>query len=277
MLKNNSDEFLKVTDWNRCYVVADFDRTITNGNSKTSWSILASSDLVPRECADERKDLYDKYRPIEIDPDMPLEEKCAYMKEWFQLHINLFVKYGIREELFELAARDLRIMEFRKGAKEFLQFLARRGVPVIIISAGIGNFIEWFLRNNDCLTDNIYISSNKITFTDGIATGTGGSIIHSLNKNEVSLPDEVKERLIGREQVVLLGDQPSDLNMVCEEEHERVLKVGFVASDTADEKHLATFSGFDLVLELGEDYDDMMSVIGTGKEYEDENLHKRIK
>ena len=30
------------------YVVADFDRTITNGNSKTSWSILANSDLVPK-------------------------------------------------------------------------------------------------------------------------------------------------------------------------------------------------------------------------------------
>ena len=35
--------------------------------SKTSWSILASSDLVPKEYVKERQELYDYYRPIEID------------------------------------------------------------------------------------------------------------------------------------------------------------------------------------------------------------------
>lgn len=277
MIKNCEKETLKIEDWNKCYVVADFDRTITNGNSKTSWSILASSDLVPKEYADERNALYEIYRPIEIDPDMPLAQKSAKVKEWFKLHIELFIKYGISEELFELAARDLRIMEFRKGAKEFLKFLADNGVPVIIISAGIGNFIECFLKNNDCLFDNIYISSNKITFTDGIATGTEGDIIHSLNKNEVSLPDEVREKLVGRDQVILLGDQPSDLNMVDESRHESVLKVGFVTADASDEEHLKTYRGFDLVIEPGENYDDLMKVICEGMDYDEEKLHRKIK
>ena len=35
--------------------------------------------------------------------------------------------------------------------------------------------------------NNIYISSNKIIFKDGIANGVDKNIIHSLNKNEVSL------------------------------------------------------------------------------------------
>ncbi len=274
MIKHKEDEFLQV-DWNNCYVVADFDRTITNGSSKTSWSILAASDLVPKEYTAERNALYDIYRPMEIDPDMPLGEKSAKMKEWFELHINLFVKYGIREELFEKAARDLRIMEFRKGAKGFFDFLAEKGVPVIIISAGIGNFIECFLRNNGCLYENVYISSNRITFTDGVASGVGGNIIHSLNKNEVSLPDEVKTKLEGRGQVLLLGDQPSDLNMVDESQHERVVKVAFVADDAVDAAHMSTYDGFDLVMEPGEDYDDMMSVIDRKKDI-DENLCKRL-
>lgn len=277
MIKNEKqEELLKIDDWGSFYVVADFDRTITNGNSKTSWSILAASDLVPKEYTADRNRLYDIYRPIEIDPDMPLAEKSAKVKEWFELHIGLFIKYGIREELFEKAARDLRIMEFRKGAKRFLDAMAQMGVPVIIISAGIGNFIECFLRNNGCYYDNIYVSSNKITFRDGVAAGVAGDVIHSLNKNEVSLPEEIKSKLEGRPNVLLLGDQASDLNMVDEMAHERVLKVAFVAQDAIDEEQIKSLAGFDLVMEPGEDYDDMMSTIDRENVYE-KNTDKRIK
>ncbi len=265
MIKNGKNETMKIEDWNDWYVVADFDRTITNGNSKTSWSILASSDLVPREYAADRNALYEKYRPIEIDPDMPLEEKSRLVKEWFELHINLFIKYGIKEELFEKAAMDLRIMEFRNGANAFLKSLAERGVPLIIISAGLGNFIECFLRNNGCLYDNIYISSNKITFTDGVATGVEGNIVHSLNKNEVSLPEDIKKRVANRSKVLLLGDQESDLKMVDESAHNQVLKVAFVAQDTVDQDHLKSLEGFDLVMEPGEDYFTMMNKIDKEK------------
>ena len=260
MKVNEEKKKLFPVNWKDCYVVADFDRTITNGSSKTSWSILAESDLVPSLYTKERQELYDIYRPIEIDSDMPLEEKSAKVKEWFELHINLFVKYGIREELFEKAATDLRIMEFRHGAREFLRFLYENQVPVIIISAGIGNFIECFLRNNGCLYANIYISSNKIKFTDGIASGVEDNIIHSLNKNEVSLPMEIREKCEGRNHVVLLGDQVSDLNMVDESKHEGVIKVGFMTDETGEqleeyERH------FDIVIENGEDYNDLMDVL----------------
>lgn len=257
---NDKKKNLFPVDWNDCYVVADFDRTITNGASKTSWSILAESDLVPKEYSKERQELYDIYRPIEIDPDMPTQEKSRKVKEWFELHINLFVKYGLKEELFEKAARDLRIMEFRPGAREFLKSLYENGVPVVIISAGIGNFIECFLRNNGCLYDNIFISSNKIKFTDGIASGVEDNIIHSLNKNEVSLPDDVKIKCDGRGHVVLLGDQISDLNMVDEAKHEGVIKVGFMTDDTAAQVDEYA-KNFDIVIENGEDYIDLMDVL----------------
>lgn len=260
MRVNEEKKNLYPMNWKDCYVVADFDRTITNGVSKTSWSILAESDLVPPEYTKERQELYDIYRPMEIDPDMPLEEKSQKMKEWFALHINLFVKYGIKEELFEKAATDLRIMEFRRGAREFLRFLYENDVPMIIISAGIGNFIECFLKNNGCLYDNIYISSNKIKFTDGVASGVEDNIIHSLNKNEVSLPENIREKCEGRNNVVLLGDQVSDLNMVDESKHEGVIKVGFMTDETHGqleeyERH------FDIVIENGEDYNDLLDVL----------------
>ena len=42
-------KILPINDLSNLFVVADFDRTITNGSSKTSWSILSESSLVPKE------------------------------------------------------------------------------------------------------------------------------------------------------------------------------------------------------------------------------------
>lgn len=229
-IRNEVNKKLPISDINNYYVVADFDRTITNGNSKTSWSIISMCKEIPSSYIDERQQLYDKYRPIEIDEDMDFDERSRLVSEWYRKHIELFIKYKITESTFDEAANDLRIMQFREGAKEFLEYLYDNQIPLIIISAGIGNFIESFLKNNNCLYDNIYISSNKIIFRDGIAFGVGNNLIHSLNKNEVSLPDDIKERLLGRNKVLLLGDQLSDLNMVDENNHEDVIKIGFYST-----------------------------------------------
>ena len=191
-INENIKKLLPFKNLGDIYVVADFDRTITKGNSKTSWSILANSNLVPKSYIEERQVLYDYYRPIEIDESMDFELKSSLVKEWFKKHIELFVKYKTKESVFETAATDFRIMEFRPGAKEFIHFLNKNGIPLIIISAGIGNFIEIFLKHNDCLLDNVYITSNKIVFKDGIACGVDNNIIHSLNKNEVSLQNSIQ-------------------------------------------------------------------------------------
>lgn len=252
-IKDTVKDLLPIQNSNNLYVVADFDRTITNGSSKTSWSILANSDLVPQSYIQERQELYEKYRPIEIDTTLPTDFRMRMMKEWFQNHIELFVKYKISEEVFEKAATDLRIMEFRSGAQEFLSFLHQNHIPLIIISAGIGNFIETFLKRNHCYFDNIYVSSNKILFENGIANGIGKNIIHSLNKNEVSLPIEILKEIQTRKQVILLGDQVSDLNMVDKTLHDNVLTIGFAINDnkTLIENLKANF---DIVCELDENY-----------------------
>lgn len=260
ILNDKIKEKLPINDFSNYYVVADFDRTITNGNSKTSWSILASSELVPKCYVEEREELFDKYRPIELDESMDFSERSRLVKEWFFKHIQLFIKYKISEEVFEKASRDLRIMEFRKGAADFLEFLYKKNIPVVIISAGIGNFIESFLKANHAYYDNIYISSNKIIFKDGVASGVGENIIHSLNKNEVALPDEIKKKLVGRDKVILLGDQVSDLMMVDETMHSDVLKIGFYSSRSeVDVNQFA--SKFDIVCLDGDDYYNLVDMI----------------
>ncbi len=258
---------LPVKDYSHLYVVADFDRTITNGSSKTSWSILSTSDLVPKEYKDERNALYEKYRPIELDESMDSVERNELVKEWFIKHIELFVKYKITEEIFEDAASNLRIMEFRKGAKDFIDFLHDNKIPLIIISAGIGNFIECFLKHNNCCYDNIYISSNKIIFKNGIASGVDKNIIHSLNKNEVSLPKEIKKMLNKRNNVILLGDQVSDLKMIDRNKHNEIITIGFL---TKENTSIEIFNkSFDLVSTHG-DYLEVLNVIFNYQKNNDE-------
>ena len=251
IIKNNIKEFLPIKDLNKLYVVADFDRTITNGNSKSSWSILSECNLVPESYVTERLELYNKYRPIEINEHMDFNLRMNLIKEWYQKHIGLFIKYNLSEEIFKEAATNLRIMAFRPGAKEFIKFLHDNNIPLIIISAGVGNFIETFLEKNDCYFDNVYVSSNKILFKDGIATGVGKNIIHSLNKNEVSLPDDIKDKIKGRENVLLLGDQVSDLNMVDKKSHKQVITIAFSTEDYPINDLIANF---DVVCEKDDDY-----------------------
>jgi 5'-nucleotidase len=82
------------------------------------------------------------------------------MTEWWNKHINLFIKYKLSEDVVNQAAKNLRVITFRRGSKEFLEEMYKRNIPVIIISAGIGNFIEQFLIKNGCNFNNIYIVSN---------------------------------------------------------------------------------------------------------------------
>ena len=251
IIKEETNKNLPITDINNYYVVADFDRTITECNSKTSWDILATSDLVPKEYISAREQLYNKYRPIEIDETIDYSTRSRLVCEWYLKHIKLFTKYQITEELFYKVISDIKSMNFRNSAIEFLEFLHKNNIPLIIISAGIGNFIELFLKNNGCYYDNVYVSSNTIIFKDGIASVD--NIIHSFNKNETSLPDNIKEKIKNKRKVILLGDQLSDLNMVDESIHDIVIKVGFYSTIiglelTKYEKY------FDIVCEPKDDY-----------------------
>ena len=252
----------RIKDWtdDSIYVLTDFDRTITVGSSSSSWSILSKSNIVSKEYNDERQSLYDYYRPYEIDKSLDYDTKNRLMTEWWNKHIGLFVKYKLSEEIINDAARNLRVMSFREGAKEFLKSMNDRNIPVIIISAGIGNFIEQFLIKNDCNYDNIFIVSNFIKFKDGIAIGVSDNIIHSLNKNEVSLPSQIKELIKNRDNIILLGDSIEDIKMAKEESRDNALKIGFLEEKVEENKPYFE-KQFDIVCTNNTDYNQLSDKI----------------
>jgi len=246
IIKNGTLE--RINDWqdNSIYVLTDFDRTITVGNSDSSWSILSKSNMVPKEYVEERQAFYNYYRPFEINETLDYDTKNKLMTEWWNKHIGLFIKYQLSEEVINTAAKNLRVMSFREGAREFLENMRDRNIPVIIISAGIGNFIEQFLIKNNCNFENIYIVSNFLKFENGIATGVSYNVIHSLNKNEVSLPTEIKKLIENRKNIILLGDSISDIRMAREDAREDALKIGFL-EEKVDENKPYYIEQFDVV------------------------------
>ena len=95
-------------------------------------------------------------------------------------------------------------------------------------------------------------------FKNGIAVGVENNIIHSLNKNEVSLPTTILEKLKNRDKVILLGDQVSDLNMVDKKNHNLVVSVGFL---TSKEQSKTMTSNYDIVCEENDGYDKLKEIL----------------
>ena len=236
--KDNITSKIKYWGDSSIHVVTDFDRTLTIGESESSWGILSTGDFVSPEYIEDRNRLYKKYRPIEIDETMDWEKKNKYMIEWWNKHISLFIKYKLKEEVIKNAIKDVKIMRFRDGAIEMLKSFYKRNIPVIIISAGIGNFIELFLKLHGCYFDNIFIMANFIKFEEGIAVGIEDMVIHSLNKNEVSLPNKILDKLKNRKNIILMGDNSSDINMISEEKRKEALKIGFLEENVLENKSL---------------------------------------
>ena len=219
-----------------------------------------NSGSAPKGYIDEVQSLYNYYRPIEIDEELEFIKKEKLVREWFKKHIDLFVKYKVNEDIFKNVAKNSKGIELRDGFKDFVYFLYKNNIPLIIISAGIGNFIENFLRYNECYLDNVYIISNKIKFNNGIASGTYKNIIHSLNKNEVSLPKKLSKNILSRNNVILLGDQISDLDMVNDNSHDTVYKICLLTEETIKHSRIMK-NKFDIVCEDNNNYHDIIDVI----------------
>lgn len=148
--KNRSKlENIKITDDN-CYVILDFDKTITSKDSLDSWLALLDFDIYGEACKKEMEKLNANYVPFELDYTIDDKIKEQYMKEWYQKSMDLLYRYKITNSNLKKSLQKNK-MVVRKGAKEFFKSLQQKEIPVIIVSAGIGNVIEEFLKQQRLL------------------------------------------------------------------------------------------------------------------------------
>lgn len=234
------------------HVVADFDRTLTKcfhkGQKASSLiSHLRNGNYISKEYVAKSHALFDEYHPIEIDPNIFLEEKKIKMTEWWTKHFQLLIGVGLDKTVIKQATKDMIEEEsiiFRGGVKEFLIFLKENNIPLIIMSAGMGDLIIEFLKQNEVYYENIHVISNLFDFDEDGKVKNIKKIIHVFNKVEM----EVKvPEILERKNVLLLGDSIGDLGMVKGFEYNNLISVGFLNENV--EENLEVFKDvFDVVL-----------------------------
>ncbi len=232
---NSAKQKINNLNVNDLYIVSDFDRTITSYDSISSWGALCIYDKLPESFYREVEDSYNKYRPIELDLDLKYAEKSKEMQAWSQSSFQNIINHSFKKEWLEEIADRHDFMEFRDGFVDFLKFTNQHNIPVIIISAGIGDIIKMFLDRNGCRFNNVFVVSNFFEYKNGIVSGLERDIIHTLNKSQITFTPKIQNVIQNREQILLFGDLIDDIYMINEDKHKNALKVGFLDGHQCDD------------------------------------------
>ena len=219
------------------HVLADFDRTLTRSFSdggkeyNSLISVLRNDGYLTPDYPTKSKAMHDYYFRIEIDPNIPREEKKSAMDEWWRKHFALLIASHLKKSDLERAVASQNI-KLRKGADKFLKFLSENKIPLVIMSSsGIGGeAIGLFFKSRGLLTDNIFIVGNEFVWNDkDEAVGIKEPIIHVLNKDETLIKNfPFYNQVKNRKNVLLLGDSVDDVDMVVGFDYDNLIKIGFL-------------------------------------------------
>ncbi|XP_014604723.1 PREDICTED: 7-methylguanosine phosphate-specific 5'-nucleotidase [Polistes canadensis] len=234
-------------------VVTDFDLTLTKQHVDgklvlSSFGLFGKCNQLPSTYTNEAKRLYQKYRPIEIDPNLALEEKIEAMSDWMTSAEKLLK--GIEFDPKELSEVVQKYgTPLRDGTKELLEKLNEANIPVLVFSAGLGDAVEAVLKCHKVLFNNVKIISNFLKYNGNQIDGfKNKKLIHVFNKNEHALEQDYFKVIEGRRHVLLMGDNTGDANMVDGmDDTVAVLKIGFLY-DKAEENLHNYMNEFDIVL-----------------------------
>ena len=251
MIYINSKNKFKLNK-NNAYILIDFDKTITCCEGDDSWAAVANPKIVGKEIKNDIDKLYEKYRPIEMDYNISKQEKLKQMEIWYSECMNLYYNYKLTKNKIEESIKSSNI-KFRKGVKDLLISLHKQNIPVIILSAGIGNTIEQFLKTNNCyFDDTMYIISNFIEFDrkGNVKKFDNSKIIHSLNKTiNGHLPNESKKKIKNKKYKILVGDLIEDIKMVDKDDLNKTLTIGILTKEMENEENLRLYNAkFNIVL-----------------------------
>ncbi|KAI8823504.1 pyrimidine 5'-nucleotidase [Fimicolochytrium jonesii] len=218
------------------HVISDFDMTISkywvNGERNVgSHRLLALSSRVTAEFREKTDAVYRHYYPIEISRTVSHEDKVQAMVEWWTKAHESILELKLTKDDLERIAHEVQIV-LREGAVDFADLCAKMDVPLLVFSAGLGDAIEAVLKNKGMLKPNVHIVSNMLRFdSKGVGVAFHEPLIHTFNKNEAAVGGPYIEAIIGRTNVILMGDSIGDLQMGEGLKHDVQLTIGFLNHD----------------------------------------------
>lgn len=231
----------------KIHVVLDFDLTLTPSRNKpvqdaTTWGLLERH--LPAEASVEVKRLYDKYRPLEVQGKMTVTDAV----DWWESALRIHQKNGIKWS--DIVCDVEEKMSIRPYVKEFFDACEKKGIPTIIISAGIKDVIDVWCRKFG-ISPTVLLSTSLIFNQEGRISGwEKDSLIHLFNKKEKG-HKELGDIRQSRPNILLIGDTPDDALMVDGEEE--VLRV--IIDDPRDDDAVRDeifydniFRNFDLII-----------------------------
>ena len=243
---SNTDKFKKIKynitrgGAEKLHVLTDFDRTLTtafvNGERRpTIISVLREGGYLSSYYTEKAHALFDKYHTIEVDPNIPQEEKKRAMKQWWKIHFRLLIDCGLTKKDLKSVVASGKV-QLREGTLEFIDTLHKNSIPLVIMSSdGLGvDVLSLYLEKEGRLYDNVFIISNEFEWDNaGNATGIKEPIIHCMNKDETILKNFPAFEIIkNRNNVVLLGDSLGDIDMIVGFKYENLLTIGFLNENT---------------------------------------------
>ncbi len=238
------DNLIKRLSSSSLHFLADFDRTLTKSFS-SDWekrpsliSVLRKEWYLSEEYSKQAYALFDKYHPIEADPQIDLEEKKKQMSIWWESHLDLLVKSWLNLSDISKVV-DSWIIQLRDGCEEMFEMLNSKNIPIVIISANwLGtDSIKLYLQKNDLDYPNIHIISNSFNYdSNWYVTSYNYPVIHTFNKDETVLSElpEIYDIVKNRKDVILLWDSLWDHHMIDGFDYDNLLKIGFLNENIQD-------------------------------------------
>ncbi|XP_075168166.1 cytosolic 5'-nucleotidase IIIB [Haematobia irritans] len=238
----------------RLQFVTDFDFTITKQRMidgspvLSSFGILNACESLPQSFVEESRKLHHKYRPIEIDPHIPINEKIQSMIDWWTKTSELLVGFPLEQgEIDEIAGKYKDSL--RDKSDILFNTLDRLNIPVLVFSAGLGNSVVSVLKQANLMYPNVNVVSNFLQYKNGLLDGFQKPMIHTFNKNETALDSHRYYDLVhNRDHIIVMGDSIGDAGMadgVPSTSH--IIKIGFLY-DHAEESLEKYMNAFDIVL-----------------------------
>ncbi len=254
----------------KIHILSDFDRTITKGIEFQNTSVIAKlreSKHIDDEMKRKLGKIYAYYHPFEIDPDLSNAEKSKYMVEWYKKTNQVFVDHKLSKPTLRkvVAESDL---DFREQTYELFALCAQHEIPIIIISAGLGDLIQMYLEKHNLLSEHVHIVSNFFKFNQqDQVCGMIGSTIHPMNKYE-SIIEKMPfyKDIKNRTSVIQMGDHIGDYHMVSGFLYKELVSISFLSQDCP--KLLEQFQAkFDVVYTHEADMSEAIKIIQLAQEH----------